>query len=132
MIITINENVRLELIAEKHAAALFDAVDKNREHLAEFLPWVNNMQSGNDIVDYIKQCELLHEHKKEVSFVIIANEILVGRIGLHHINPQHQKGAIGYWLIKNAQGKGIIINCCKALIKYGFKNLDLHRIEIKA
>src|SRR4051812_3558384 len=132
MVIQINQNVRLELIAERHATALFDAVDNNREHLAEFLPWVNNMQSVNDFVDYIKQCELLHEHKKEVSFVIIENEIVIGRIGLHHINPPHKKGAIGYWLTKNAQGKGIIINSCKALINYGFKNLDLHRIEIKA
>jgi len=132
MVIHINQNIRLELIAERHATALFEAVDNNREHLAEFLPWVNNMQSVNDFANYIKHCQSLHEQKKEVSFVIISGETVIGRIGIHHINTHNKKGAIGYWLIKNAQGKGIIINSCKALIEYGFKNLDLHRIEIKA
>src|SRR4051812_8685804 len=132
MVIHINENVRLELIAEKHAAALFDAVDHNREHLSEFLPWVKNMQSVNDFAYYIKHCDLLHQHQKDVSFVIISNEKLVGRIGLHYINLENKNGAIGYWLVKNAQGKGIIIDSCRALIEYGFKNLRLHRIEIKA
>ena len=91
MVIHINQNVRLELIAERHATALFEAVDNNREHLAEFLPWVNNMQSVNDFADYIKHCESLHEQKKEVSFVIILNETVVGRIGLHDTKPTTQK-----------------------------------------
>jgi ribosomal-protein-serine acetyltransferase len=30
------------------------------------------------------------------------------------------------------EGKGIITQSCKTLINYGFNNLQLHRIEIKA
>jgi len=86
MIIQIEENLRLELIAERHSKLLYDAVNNNRQHLSEFLPWVGNMKSLDDFTNYIKNCELLYEQQKEVSFVIILDEVPVGRIGLHHLN----------------------------------------------
>lgn len=132
MIIEIDEQVRLELTAQKHAQPLYDAVDNNREHLSEFLPWVNSMQSVDDFTAYITACETLYEEKRDVSFVIILNETAVGRIGLHYINPQNKSAAIGYWLAKQAEGRGIITRACKQLITYGFTELGLHRIEIKA
>ena len=132
MIIVIDENLRLELTAEKHARGLFDAVDANREHLSQFLPWVDNMQSVDDFRDYIKNCELLYQQNKEVSFVILLDGLVVGRIGLHYLNLQNKNAAIGYWLIKDAEGKGIISKSCRAIITYGFQELKLHRIEIKA
>jgi ribosomal-protein-serine acetyltransferase len=131
MTITIDDSTKLEMTSIKHSPFLFDAINKNRAHLSEFLPWVKNMQSINDFDNYIKNCELLYEEKKEVSFVIILNENPVGRIGLHHLNLQNKIAAIGYWLTKEAQGKGIIHQSCKKLIDYGFNELGLNRIEIK-
>ena len=132
MRITIDEKVRLELTAEKYAEALFEAVDSNRKHLARFLPWVGNMQSVDDFHNYIKNCEMLYQQGREMSFAILSDENVVGRIGLHYINAQNKSAAIGYWLTKEAEGKGIIVRSCKALITYGFRELGLHRIEIKA
>ncbi len=132
MIINIDEGLRLELTAAKHAEGLYLAVDANREHLSEFLPWVGNMQSVDDFRNYIENCELLYQQDKEVSFVIMLGETPVGRIGLHHLNGQNKSGSIGYWLTRDAEGKGIITQSCRALISYGFKELGLHRIELKA
>lgn len=132
MILNVNERVRLELTAQKHATALFDAVESNREHLSAFLPWVDGMQSVGDFRSYIKNCELLYQQRREVSFVIWLDDDVVGRIGLHHVDLPNKNAAIGYWLTKEAEGKGIISQSCKALITYGFQELGLHRIEIKA
>lgn len=132
MIIKIDTNLKLELTAAQHAEELFEAVDKNREHLSPFLPWVSNMNSVADFNDYIKNCEQLYEEIKEVSFVIISDEDLVGRIGLHRINLQNKNASIGYWLTKDTEGKGIITKSCERLIAYGFQDLGLRRIEIKA
>jgi ribosomal-protein-serine acetyltransferase len=130
--IPIDENVTLELTSAKHAGALYEAVNANRKHLSEFLPWVGNMQSVADFQQYIETCEMLYRQGKEVSFVILLNEVAVGRIGLHHVNPDNKNASIGYWLTKEAEGKGIIIRSCRKLIAYGFDELQLHRIEIKA
>jgi ribosomal-protein-serine acetyltransferase len=64
--------------------------------------------------------------------VILQNDVTVGRIGLHHLNRDNKNASIGYWLTKNTEGKGIITRSCKVLITYGFEELELHRIEIKA
>lgn len=132
MNITINENIRLELAGEKHTIPLFEVINNNRDHLSVFLSWVGNMLTTDDLKAYLINCELLYQQKMEVSFVIFFNDTPAGRIGLHHLNMQNKTGAIGYWLSKNAQGNGIIIQSCKWLINYGFKEMGLHRIEIKA
>ena len=131
MEIIIDENIRLELTAEKHAEGLLDALNKSRQKLAEFLPWVDSMQSVDDFKHYLRNCEALHNEKKEVSFVIMFNDKIVGRIGLHHLNLQNKIGAIGYWLTEKAEKKGIITKSCKRLISFGFNEFDLNRIEIK-
>ena len=132
MKIIIDDEILLELTAQKHAAQLFEAMDNNREHLAEFLPWVHNMQSVGDFERYIDNCEQLYRDKREVSFVIVANGRTVGRIGLHHWNVPNKTAAIGYWLDKTVTGKGIVVRSCVALINYGFRYMKLNRIEIKA
>ncbi len=132
MLIAIDETTTLELTATRHADGLFHAVDSNRKHLSEFLPWVNNMQSVDDLTNYIKHCETLYQQNREVSFVIMYNEVAVGRVGLHYIDLKNKHASMGYWLTKNTEGKGIITRSCKALINFGFKELNLNRIEIRA
>lgn len=131
MIITIDKNTKLALTAEKHTKSLYNTIEGNRDHLSNFLGWVNNMQSEEDVRTYIKNWELLCQEGKEVSFVIFYEEELVGRIGIHHINHQNKLGAIGYWLSKKAEGHGIITKSCEELLSYGFGELNLNRIEIK-
>ncbi len=130
--ICITSNIALSSLVLSHAPALLLAVDKNREHLSIFLPWVNQMQTVEDFTNYIQFCNELSAQQKEVSFIIFFNGELVGRIGLHYINHQNKSGAIGYWLTKDAEGKGIITQSCIALINLGFKDLQLQRIELKA
>jgi ribosomal-protein-serine acetyltransferase len=39
--------------------------------------------------------------------------------------------SIGYWLAAPWQGKGIMTTACAALIDHAFKELKLHRVEIR-
>lgn len=128
----VDGNITLALTAQNHAQGLFDAVDQNREHLGAFLPWVSQMQSVENFKPYIANCQRLYAIGEEVSFVILQNEILIGRIGIHHINRHNQYGEIGYWLVQSATGKGIITKSCRVLIAFAFEELRLHRIVIKA
>lgn len=132
MTIIVDENIKLEITSKKFAAQLFTVINNNREHLSEFLPWVENIKSVEDFRHYLQNCEHLYEEKKEVSFIILLKENPVGRIGLHHLNLQNKIGSIGYWLDKKAEGKGIITKSCRKLINYGFQQTGLNRIEIKA
>jgi ribosomal-protein-serine acetyltransferase len=130
--IRLTPNIVLAPLALSHAPALLQAVDDNRDHLSAFLPWVGQMQTVEHFTHYIQFCNDLSAQQKEVSFIIFFNDKLVGRIGLHYINQQNKSAAIGYWLIKEAEGKGIITQSCIAVINLGFKDLKLQRIELKA
>lgn len=132
MIIQISENINLEPTSERYAESMFQAINTNRGHLSRFLPWVENMKSITDVKEYIKNSAAQTDEKKEVSFLIVSEKSVIGRIGIHNINFQNKNASIGYWLIENAQGKGIISKATCSLITYAFQTLGLNRIEIKA
>jgi ribosomal-protein-serine acetyltransferase len=130
--IIIDENTHLARTSVSHAEALFEAIDRNRAHLSNFLPWVQNMNNIDDLSGYLAKCNTLIEEGAEISYEIIVCNRIVGRIGLHHIDRYNQHASIGYWLTEQAQGRGIIIRACRRLINYAFNTLHLNRIEILA
>ncbi|MGN5954041.1 GNAT family N-acetyltransferase [Sphingobacterium lactis] len=132
MKLVVNEHIVLERTSSKYAPELFQIIERNRNYLSEFLPWVPGMKLDSDFYGYISNAVIKNEEKYEASFTILYNEEAVGRIGLHHINWNNKNAAIGYWIDQDKNGKGIVINACKRLIKYGFEELNLNRIEIKA
>lgn len=57
------------------------------------------------------------------------NPKLIGLIGHYQIKPEHYRAEIGYMLLPEYHGKGIISEAVEELIKYGFNELKLHSIE---
>ena len=130
--IQLNENTTLALTSQAYAVGLFEAIDNNRKHLSEFLPWVGNMQSVENVREYLQHCEAQIADKTEFSFIILQQQKAIGRIGFHQIDTNNKSAAIGYWLTKDAEGNGIITAACSKIIDYGFNHLGFNRIEIKA
>lgn len=52
-----------------------------------------------------------------------------GAGGLNSLNKEHKKAEIGFWLLKEYWGQGIMTEAMPLICKYGFDNLGLHRIE---
>jgi ribosomal-protein-serine acetyltransferase len=130
--IKVDNTLALELIDYHHAETLYQVVKLNRQHLREFLPWVDNMRSLDDFRKYINSSKLRYANHTEVGYVIMADDAMIGRIGVHNIDLNNKSGSIGYWLAKDRVGQGIITRCCKALIDECFTHLQLIRIEIRA
>jgi ribosomal-protein-serine acetyltransferase len=131
MTIQVDDNIALALIDDKHALPVFNLIDNNRHYLREWLPWVDNMRSIENLKNYIVKCKKENEQGSDFGYVIIYNNIVAGRIGIHNIDQQNKIASIGYWLAEDFAGKGIITKSCKAIINYAFDELGLNRIEIK-
>jgi ribosomal-protein-serine acetyltransferase len=131
MMIKVGDSITLELLDDKHAAETFALIDTNRKFLKRWLPWVDSMQTVAHFKNYIAHCKQQHKDGTDFGYVILYNNQVAGRIGIHHINQPNKTGAIGYWLAEAFAGKGIVSVSCEALINYGFEVLDLNRIEIK-
>lgn len=57
------------------------------------------------------------------------NDRLFGIIGFYRMQPENFRSEIGYMLLPEFHGKGIITEAVQRLITYGFDDLKLHSIE---
>lgn len=55
--------------------------------------------------------------------------IFYGAGGLNSLSKEHKKAEIGFWLLKEHWGKGIMREAMPLITEYGFSKLHLHRIE---
>jgi [ribosomal protein S5]-alanine N-acetyltransferase len=51
-----------------------------------------------------------------------------GAIGFSDIHPVNHRAEIGFWLMPEYWGKGYIPEAASQIIKYGFEQMELHRI----
>jgi len=127
---TIREGVYLELLQERHAAHVFALVDREREYLRRWLPWVDATQSVDDSVSFIKSSLDQFASGKGFAAGIWRDAKLCGVIGTHKLDLLNRNGEIGYWIAESAQGKGIVTGACQAVVTHLFDDLELNRVTI--
>lgn len=127
----ITSELSLELVEPRHAAALFGLTDDNREHLREWLPWLDGVGSVDDTKAFIESAQKQLAEHRGFQTVIRFKEELVGIVGFHYIDWPSRTASIGYWLARSAEGRGIMTRACEAYVQHAFADLGLHRIEIR-
>lgn len=121
---------RLKLLEKSDAQPLYEAIRANRDHLREWLPWVETTQSVLDSKAFIDDAMQKHFKGEGVVHGIWSDDALVGCIGINDINQAHRKGAIGYWLDQACQDRGIMTRAASQMISYAFNDMKLNRVEI--
>ena len=129
--INITEKLSLKIPTLEDGVDIYEAIDKDREHLGEWLPWVEKTISVDDTKENIKKRIEQFAHKEAVSFIIYYEGKPIGSVGFISLDNTNKQGEIGYWLNSTFGGRGIMSDCVKACIEYGFKNILLHKILIK-
>ena len=126
-------NNKLSLVIPDVGVApdIFNLIDKDRKHLKEWLPWVDKTVSVKDTENNLSERIEKFEKKEAASFYAVYENSFVASVGFISIDNNNQKGEIGYWLLSQFQGKGLMTECVKACIKYGFEDLGLNKIVIK-
>ncbi len=59
------------------------------------------------------------------------NGKMIGTCGFTSITPEHQRAEIGYVISPAYWGNGIALEAANAVIRFGFEQMDLNRIEAK-
>ena len=112
------------------AEELFAIVERNRGRLEKWLPWVHSTTSVQDIRDFIRTCHSAYERKDAADAIILLNYRIVGACGLRVAEKSSGVAELGYWLDQEHIGKGIITDCCRTFLRYGFETMRLNRIQI--
>lgn len=121
----------LRVLEERHAPEIFAAVDANRTHLRQWLPWVDSTRSVEDILTFVRGSLRSLGEGNVPQFGIWFEGKLVGVIGFHTVDHAHRKTELGYWLAETHQGRGLMTRACRALVEYSFGELELNRVEIR-
>jgi ribosomal-protein-serine acetyltransferase len=127
----LKRDLSLELLELRHAEELFRLNDANREHLRAWLPWVDNIRTAEDTRAFIRQTRTQLADDNGFQTAIRERTALVGVIGYHGVNRPNRSTSLGYWLSKDAQGRGIMTEACRAFISHAFHALDVNRVEIR-
>ncbi|AQQ52549.1 GNAT family N-acetyltransferase [Planococcus lenghuensis] len=129
---SIDTQTELRLLETRHAPELFKLTDQSRQHIREWLPWVDMINSPADSGKFIDLA--LEQFRQNNGFQagIWYRGELAGIIGLHQISWTNKSTTFGYWLGEQFQGQGLMTAACRAIIAYCFEELHLNRVEIRA
>ncbi|MDD4970269.1 MAG: GNAT family protein [Paludibacter sp.] len=129
-ILKVDDKILLTEIGLEDVEVIFQAIDRDRKYLEEWLPFVDQTREINYTHNYVES--YLSSDRIDVTFAIYYKNGFAGIIGLKDTDLYNKKTEIGYWLSESCQHKGIITLSANALIEYIFDEMHLNRIQLKA
>lgn len=127
--IKVDENLSLVIPKLSCSQEIYSLVDKDRDHLRPFMPWVDFTNSEDDVSENLFERIVTFNERTQAAFYGTLNGEFVASVGF--VNLNEEEGEIGYWLLSDYQGQGLMTTFTKACIDYGFNELGLNKIIIK-
>lgn len=131
MKIKVDKDIVLQKVRLKSAGAIFDCMDRSRDTLRVWLPFVDATRTKADTEAYIRSVQHKKGPMKDLIMEVIYRDEVAGLLGMKDIDTMNRKAEIGYWLGKEAVGKGVMTRSCIALINHAFNEMGLNRLQVK-
>jgi ribosomal-protein-serine acetyltransferase len=123
----------LRLLEEGDADELCGVIDANRDRLAEWMPWASSERTPEATLEFIRATRRqIADNDGLQTAIVDPGGAIVGMVGVHRIDWVNGKTSIGYWLSRDAQGRGLMTAAVRAYVDYAVATLGLHRVEIEA
>ncbi len=116
------------------ADELWDAVEGSRWHLERWLPWVPFNGTREASMRYAEACVSDWDGGRAVRFAIRDRQSrdLLGVVGLDSCVHLHRSCELGYWLRRDATGKGLMTEAASASVEFAFARMAMHRVRCAA
>src|SRR5215831_6277558 len=105
MCIQVNEETQLRLLEERHVEEYFALIERNQEHLHEWVAVEAYEGSVEKLRAYVKQGLLQFVNGEGYHLGIWYQDALVGILA-YRLNGRNRTVELGYWLDAALQGKG--------------------------
>lgn len=127
----VDDDITLHSANERYAEPLNALVVANRDYLQQSLDWPQHVLSADDTRKTLHANYTLYHRGYAKMFMVFFREELVGVFSFNSIEPLNKTAYIGYWLVQNAQGKGIISRCIQHVIGHYSSTGEVRRFVIK-
>lgn len=128
---TLPDRRALRLLEESDAEDLYALIERDRDHLARWLPWAGT-QTLDGARSFLAQTRRQLADNDGFQAAVLDDERIVGALGYHRLDWPNRCTSVGYWLSEEAQGKGTMTLAVSALVDWAFRGWELNRVEIRA
>lgn len=129
MILNVTKDIKLRWIRSSDAEVIYEVVKRNREYLSRWLPFVKNLTLEEES-DFISSVITTPIEIRPHVFVIEVEKELAGLIGFSKADYINRKIEIGYWLLPEYQGRGIMTMSVRSVVNWAVNVLSIKRIAI--
>jgi ribosomal-protein-serine acetyltransferase len=126
-----DDEVSIELAEEHHAQTTFGLVDRNRDHLRPWMPWVDGTVTVDDSLTFLRFVRGEYVAGRQLHCNVRFHGEHVGAIGMR-LDRMNAKAEIGYWVSREYEGRGIVTRATRAMTSAAFDQLGLYRVCIRA
>lgn len=113
---------------------LWTAIESSRWHLEQWLPWVPYAASVEMTHRYAEASMADWDAGRALRFCIRSRpeRQLVGVISLDACVHLHRSCELGYWLQREATGRGLMTEAATACLAFAFQSVGFHRVRCAA
>jgi ribosomal-protein-serine acetyltransferase len=124
-------DVRLRLLGDADAPELYRVIDRDRERLAQWMPWAH-AQTLEGTRAFIRATRRQLAEDDGMQTAVDVGGRIAGVVGVHGVSWLHGSTTIGYWLAEEFTGRGIMTAAVRAYTRHAFGMWGLHRMELRA
>ncbi|MDO3386798.1 GNAT family protein [Gilvimarinus sp. SDUM040013] len=128
--IALSDELVMRLLQADDAPMLFTQIDRNRLHLRQWLPWLDDATQLTDSEHFIGLTRNESQSGAAYTFAITLQQELIGICSLDAIEQNKQSANIGYWLAEAHCGQGIMTRCVERLITIAFRDIGLRQLHL--
>ena len=125
----VNAELQLRLLEERHVEEYFALIERNRAYLREWDVSEAYEESVETLRVYVKQHLLQFANGEGYHLGIWYQGTLAGLLA-YRVNRRHRKVELGYWIDASLQGKGIVTQACRTMVRHAFEEGQVQKVEI--
>ncbi len=128
-----SRDIYLRFLRKTDAARMFAAVEESREGLEKYVTGPRRLHSVPE-VEQIEHAMVMRRKRQGYVFGVFTTrgKQLVGCISMHSVTERTRSGEIGCWVRASQTGKGIATAAVALVVLFGFEELKLHKIVLRA
>jgi len=132
MKLPVDHEVYIRSFQKNDSLSFVEAVHESVDTVGVWMSWCHQGYSVQEAESWFKLCKqnLATSQAYDFGLFSVSADQVLGGIAINQINKEHNFGNIGYWVRQSQQGRGIATKATQAIATFGFKELELTRLEI--
>ena len=109
------------------------AICGSLEHLKPWMPFAQKAPTIEESEEHCRRSFAKFVLREDMTLSIYSRDqkTFIGSTGLHRANWDIPSFHVGYWILAEFEGKGLISESTNALTRYAFEVLGARRVEIR-